>query len=169
MKNIIKPGNTVLIKPNMIKAALPEAAIVTDYRAVQVIADIARECGASKIIVADGSPWNGSFEGDADIYKKIKGVELLDFNSCKVEDCYKLKPIKPLDEVKEFGFFIPKIYMDADVVISAAKLKTHYEAAVTLSLKNVFGVPPLGLAGEGFIGKDLLHSLGISNSIVEFK
>jgi uncharacterized protein (DUF362 family) len=164
LKDIIKQGDTVLIKPNMIKAALPEAGIVTDYRVVQEIANIARECGAARVIVADGSPWNKSFDGDAEAYKKISGVELFDFNDCKEEDCYKLRPINGLGKV---GFFIPKLYMDADVVITAAKLKTHYEAVVTLGLKNVFGVPPLYMNGSGFLGKEYLHGLGLPIAIVD--
>ncbi|MCX7710901.1 MAG: DUF362 domain-containing protein [Clostridia bacterium] len=164
LKGLIKPGNTVIIKPNMIRAAKPEAGIVTDYRVVQEIANIAKESGASRIIVADGSPWNKSFDGDASDYKTIQGVELLDFNDCKEEECYKLKPA---DGLTKIGYFIPKIYMDADVVISAAKLKTHPEATVTLSLKNVFGVPPANLSGVGFIGKGALHNRGIANSIID--
>lgn len=34
------------------------------------------------------------------------------------------------------------MYVDADVVITVAKLKTHEDGIVLLGLKNVFGVPP---------------------------
>jgi uncharacterized protein (DUF362 family) len=37
---------------------------------------------------------------------------------------------------------MPKIYVDADVVITVAKLKTHEDIILSLGLKNVFGVPP---------------------------
>ena len=164
LEGVIKKGDTVLIKPNMIKAATPDKGIVTDYRVVQEIVNIARECGASRVIVADGSPWNKSFDGEAEAYKGIKDAELLDFNDCKEEDCYKLKPA---NGASNSGFFIPKIYMEADVVISAAKLKTHAEAVVTLSLKNAFGVPPMNVYASGFAGKTYLHSLGIDKSIVD--
>lgn len=164
LKDLIKQGDTVLIKPNMIKAAAPEQGIVTDYRMVQTLADMAKEYGAEKVIVADGSPWGKPFDDERTCYKKITGVELLDFNDLQKEDCYLLKAEKGLTG-KEI--YIPKIYVDADVVISAAKLKTHPEAVVTLSLKNAFGVPPIGLVGLGGSGKGLLHSLGIPYSIVD--
>ncbi|MCX7921352.1 MAG: DUF362 domain-containing protein [Clostridia bacterium] len=167
LKDIIKPGSTVLIKPNMIITAGPSEGKITDYRMVQELANIAKELGAKRIVVADGSPWGKPFDNKRTRYKSIAGVELLDFNDCQKEDCYYLKAP---NGVTDASFYIPKIYMDADVVISAAKLKTHFEAIVTLSLKNVFGVPPLTLAGSsGAIGtgKGQLHDLGIENSIVD--
>ncbi|MCX8131054.1 MAG: DUF362 domain-containing protein [Clostridia bacterium] len=162
LEKLIKKGSTVLIKPNMIKSAAPEQGVETDYRVVQEIANIARELGASRVVVADGSPWGRSFD-DTNMYTKLTGVELIDFNDCREEDCYKFTPEKSLTGGE---FYMPKIYMEADVVISAAKLKTHFEAVVTLSLKNIFGVPPVQLTGAGQ-GRDYLHNMGISNSIVD--
>jgi uncharacterized protein (DUF362 family) len=96
-------------------------------------------------------------------YKKIKGVELIDLNKFGKEDCYR---IKPKNSLTGETFYIPKVYMDADVVISAAKLKTYNLVGVTLSLKNAFGVPPAGLYGS-IGGKVKLHDLGVEKSIVD--
>jgi uncharacterized protein (DUF362 family) len=54
--------------------------------------------------------------------------------------------------------------MDADVLISMPKLKTHHWAGVTLSLKNLFGIMPGVCYGWP---KNELHWRGIENSIVD--
>ncbi|MEJ2665431.1 MAG: DUF362 domain-containing protein, partial [Spirochaetia bacterium] len=163
LKNIIKPGDSVLIKPNMIMMASPEEAVITDYRVVQSLIDQAIEAGAGKVYVGDGSPWGRVLQNPVCGYTELKNCEIVDFNDCKKEDCYQLQPLSPL--VPKQVYNIPKIYMDVDVVICAAKLKTHSDATVTLTLKNAFGVPPVGNDALG-IGKTYLHSNGLSNSIV---
>ena len=54
--------------------------------------------------------------------------------------------------------------MDADVVISLPKLKTHHWAGATLSLKNLFGILPGICYGWP---KNELHWRGIDRSIVD--
>jgi uncharacterized protein (DUF362 family) len=62
---------------------------------------------------------------------------------------------------------MPKIYVDADVVISVPKLKTNYAVGPSLGLKNGFGAPPKPLVNDGSRWKWGLHNRGIENSIVE--
>lgn len=92
IRQLVKAGSTVVIKPNLIRGDAAGSAICTDWRVVQAIANIAHGCGAAKIIVAEASPMYNAFK--AAEYDKIQGVELLDLNLCKKEDCYSLKPEK---------------------------------------------------------------------------
>ena len=62
---------------------------------------------------------------------------------------------------------MPKIYVDADVVISVPKLKTNYAVGPSLGLKNGFGAPPKPLVNDGARWKWGLHNRGIEKSIVE--
>lgn len=164
LKKIIKKGDVVLIKPNLICPAYDGVGIITNYRMLQTIADVAKELGAKRVIVAEASPNGNVFDYEPAGYKNLKDVEIIDMNNIAAEDCYKLTPEKTLSGLE---FFIPKMYMDADVVISAPILKTHYEGVVTLSLKNSFGVPPLPLTNQSGDGKTILHMAGLSNSIVD--
>jgi uncharacterized protein (DUF362 family) len=93
-------------------------------------------------------------------------VEFLDINAIDKQDSYELTPPKSLLNGKKL--FIPKAYMDADVVITAAKLKTHKlpEAVISLSLKNAFGVPA-GKVYGGYGYKAGLHNFPLSEAIVE--
>ena len=162
LKNIVKKGDTVVIKPNLITLAVSDGPVITDYRVIQSIADLANACGAAKVIVAEASPYGYIYEVAG--YEQITGVELVDMNKAKEEDCYLLKPEKSLTGKK---FYIPKVYMDADVVIGAAKLKTHIDTGVTLSLKLSMGVPPLSFYAASGMGKIKLHNMGLDNVIVD--
>jgi uncharacterized protein (DUF362 family) len=46
------------------------------------------------------------------------------------------------------AFELNHAYEDADVLVSLAKLKNHLTAGVTLSMKNLFGLPPNSLYGS---------------------
>ncbi len=163
LKDIIKNGDTVLIKPNLITGYPTGSAICTDPRIIQQIADMAKACGAAKIIVAEAS-MSGNVFKLAD-YDTIKDVELVDMNQFEKKDCYLIKPEK---SVTGKALYIPKVYMDADVVICAAKLKTHFQpdAVVSLSLKNSIGVPSNKIYNTvGY--KNKLHELGLKEAIVD--
>lgn len=165
LEGIIKEGDTVLIKPNICTLAEAGSAKITDYRAVQQVADMAYEAGAGRVIVAEGTISGNAFSRsflDLNKYDTLTGVELYNLNDCTKEDCYELKP-----EGSSRALFIPKIYMDADVVISVAKLKTHFQpyAVVSLSLKNAIGVPSEKIYG-GTGAKNGLHSIGLEECII---
>lgn len=167
LEDIVKKGDTVIIKPNICTYAEAGSGKITDYRTVQKIVDMVNGLGASRIIIAEGTiagdAFSSSFLG-INMYDTIKGVELFNLNGCNEEECYELKPEKSLTGK---ALFIPMIYMDADVVINVAKLKTHFqpEAVVSLSLKNSFGVPPGQIYGTG--SKNGLHALGLKEAIVD--
>ncbi|WFR55123.1 DUF362 domain-containing protein [Anaerocolumna sp. AGMB13025] len=162
LKGIIKENDTVIIKPNLVKPALPNEAVTTDYRVVQEVVNLVKECGAGKIIIAEATPYGNVFESAN--YNKISGAELFNMEECQAEDCYCLRPDKSLTG---HDIMIPKVYMDADVVIGVAKLKTHseYDAGVTLSIKNSFGVPPTRFYGDTY--KEQLHLWGLKEAIVD--
>ncbi len=168
LAGIVKKGSVVLIKPNLCTAPAPDKPTTTDYRVTQAVVDMVKELGASRVIMAEGGFYGNSFKGwafSSSKYDAIKGVEFFDFNSCEKKDCYE---ISPKDSLLGKALFIPKIYMDANVVITVAKLKTHFQpdAVVSLCLKNAFGVPPERLYGGGGY-KAGLHNFPLKAAIVE--
>lgn len=169
IKDVVKPGNTVLIKPNLCRGGTePGSPLTTDYRVVSEIVRQVKEYGASRIIIADGAINGNSLEKfslELNKYNTIQGVEFLNNNIVSKKDCYELKPQKSLTGK---ALFIPKYYMDADVVITVAKLKTHFQpdAVVTLSLKNSIGVASAMVYG-GSSAKSGLHTLGLKESIID--
>jgi uncharacterized protein (DUF362 family) len=161
-KNIINENTTVLIKPNLVLPSLPNEAVTTDYRIVQEVVNLVKECGAGKIIIAEATPYGNVFT--AAKYNEIYGAELVNMEDFGEEECYSLRPEKSLTQR---DIMIPKMYMEADVVIGIAKLKTHseYDAGVTLSLKNSVGVPPTRFYGDTY--KEQFHYWGLKEVIVD--
>src|SRR5690606_18490038 len=46
------------------------------------------------------------------------------------------------------GWVVNRAYVDTDVLVSLAKLKSHVSGGVTGGMKNLFGVPPSSLYGD---------------------
>ncbi len=167
IEGIVKKGDTVVIKPNLCTLAEATDGRITDYRVVQQVVDMVKALGASRVIIAEGTIAGDAFSSiflRQNKFDTIEGVELVNLNALNEEDCYELMPEKSMTGK---AIFIPKIYMDADVVIGVAKLKTHFQpdAVVSLTLKNSYGVPPGNIYGLG--SKDGLHALGLKESIVD--
>ena len=59
---------------------------------------------------------------------------------------------------------LPAAVLDADLVVSMPKLKTHHWAGMTASMKNLFGLMPGSFYGWP---KNLLHWAGINGCIVD--
>jgi uncharacterized protein (DUF362 family) len=168
LAGVVKKGDVVLIKPNLCTNSAPDKPNTTDYRVVKRIAELAREAGAARIVVAEGGFYGNCFsktQAAINKYDSIAGVVLFDFNSCEKKDCYELTAPNSLIGR---SLFIPKIYVDADVVITAAKMKTHFlsDAVVSLALKNVFGVPSEKIYG-GYGDKSGLHNFPLAATIVD--
>lgn len=165
LKDIVHEGDTVIIKPNICTFSKDKSPTITDYETVQKVADMVRELGAGKIIIAEGTIAGNCFADifmEAHKYDSIKDVEFVNLNGFLRPDCYELKA---RDSKTKKALFIPKVFMDADVVINVAKLKTHSSDMVSLSLKNSFGVPPGMIYGQS--SKNGLHDLGLHNSIID--
>ncbi|MFI5368391.1 MAG: DUF362 domain-containing protein [Spirochaetia bacterium] len=168
LEGVVKKGDVVLIKPNLCTYPAPDTPTTTDYRVVQRVVEMVKRSGASRVIIAEGGFTGNAFSKTTAArsrYDTITGVEFFDFNACEKQDCYLLTPQKTL---LGRGLYIPKPYIDANVVIDVAKLKTHFQpdAVVSLSLKNAFGVPSERLYG-GYGYKGGLHAFPLADAIVE--
>lgn len=167
LRGIIHPGGTVLIKPNLCTDDFVDSPLTTDYRVVAEIVRQVKELGAERIIIAEGSfgpkvfsPENLARSG----YGNISGVEYVDFNDFKAEDCYH---VTGKNSVTNKPIYIPKIYIDADVVINVPVLKTHEGTVITVGLKNGFGVPPLPLYARPRAKLALHREYDLTAAIVE--
>ena len=141
LTDIVSPGDTVLIKPNLVWASPPETGTTTDPRICKTIANMVRELGA-KPIIAESSIIASDTEEVIQVagYGKLReeGYQVIDLKKKGIE-MVKV-PIPKGKALKEVS--LPKIVLDADIIISVPKMKTHDSAKVTLSLKNMKGVLP---------------------------
>lgn len=133
MAAFVKPGDTVLLKPNLVFGRDASKAINTHPGVVRVVAELAWEAGAARIQVGD-SPGYGSAAAAArncGILAMVEemGLEMVEFTSAERHAAGRLFPV--LELAKEV--------FEADVVINLPKLKTHGQMLMTLAVKNMFG------------------------------
>lgn len=139
---IVKPGQKVLCKVNMLLAAAPEKAITTHPVVAQAVAMIVKDAGGVPVIgdSAGGSSYGLSEKALEDCgFKKaaIKAeAETVLFETAGQQEV----------EVKN-GVFLKKLnvskaVVEADVIINIPKLKTHIETLMTGGVKNMLGALP---------------------------
>ncbi|ACI19955.1 DUF362 domain-containing protein [Dictyoglomus thermophilum] len=136
--SFIKPGDTVLIKPN-VNSNDPYPGTTNPEVLAEVI-EMVKEKGAKRIIVADSSgiPWPNTLKnmettGILAVAKKA-GIEVYSLDN--MEWIW----VKP-EGLKYWsrGFRIPKLVKEVDHIINVAVVKTHSIADFTMSLKNFVG------------------------------
>ena len=138
LTDIISRGDTVLIKPNLVVAQSPDRGTTTDPRVCKSIANLVREIGA-KPIIAESS----AIGIDTEEAFKVAGYGRLRDEGFEVIDLKKeettIVPVPKGKSLKEVS--LPKV-VDATIIISVPSMKTHDQAKVTLSLKNMKGLLP---------------------------
>jgi uncharacterized protein (DUF362 family)/ferredoxin len=133
---IVSRGNRVLLKPNLLTARRPDEAVTTHPEVVRALVREVRDAGGEPV-VAD-SPANVS---------KVEQVwERTGFGAmCEAEGVPLLSLEKAGSRPVErdgFAFSIAQPVLDADVVISVPKVKTHVLTILTGAVKNVYGTIP---------------------------
>ncbi|HEY7159561.1 MAG TPA: DUF362 domain-containing protein, partial [Gemmataceae bacterium] len=136
IETFVKPGYTVLIKPNQTVYFSAEEGCTTDPLVVAALIRLAREAGAAKVQVAESS--GGSFStlecmritGMAAAAER-EGAELIDLGSDSVPNRLVEVPHgKVIQRVP-----LPAPLLDADVIISVPKAKNHHIEPITGAMK----------------------------------
>ena len=161
MGAIVRPGATVMIKPNICTAGRPpEYAATSHPEVVATIAEMCWEAGAKRVILFD-LPFSGTQEAayrDSGIADAVKGldVELL-FASPRH---YEKVPIPNGRDLKEWLFL--RQALEADVFINIPIAKHHGTAGLTLGMKNIMGV----IQDRPFIHWNLHQRIADLNTVV---
>ena len=132
MAAFVRPGERVLLKPNMLSAKPPEAAVTTHPAVLRAVIELVREAGAVPLV--GDSPGIGGIRRVAERSGMLTVVE---------ETCATLVPFEEARETAGCGTFrrfaLAAPYLDADRVINLPKLKTHEMMTMTCAVKNLFG------------------------------
>lgn len=136
----VKPGMRVVIKPNLLMARKPDAAITTHPLIVRAICELLREHGVTNITIAESS-------GGPHLQKYMEAT----YAACGYNG---LSDVATLNLDMEFvsvktpeGSLVPSFniirpIVEADFVINVAKLKTHGMTQYSAGMKNLFGCVP---------------------------
>ncbi len=156
-------GRSVLLKPNLVEYDRG-SVINTDPRLVAATVLAVRRLGASSVLVAEGpghrrdTPFVVSASGLGERLGEV-GARFVDLNLAPVTRVPLHSRFTELGEL-----WLPTPVVEADVVISMPKMKTHHWAGATLSMKNCFGCVPGRIYGWP---KNVLHWAGLQEAIVD--
>ncbi len=138
----IKPETRVMIKPNLLMKAPPDAAITTHPELVAAIIDKLQALGVRNIVIAESPggaysrPLLGAIYGACG-YRRFESLDGVTLN---YDTSSKRTAFPRGGTVREFELISP--VFDADFIISAAKLKTHAHTGFSGAVKNLFGTVP---------------------------
>ena len=141
IEKFVKKGSKVVIKPNLVSKKKPEEAVTTNPDFLHaVIVMVEKAGGIVTIAESPGGPYNtAALKGIYNICGVNKAVEgtnaALNFNTEFTDVHY-----PDGKTVKNIPIINP--ILDADVIISLPKLKTHAMTSYTGAVKNLFGTIP---------------------------
>lgn len=131
-------GKTVLLKPNLIKGALPEEAATTHPEILRAVIRLCASKGAARIVVGESPGYQG-FEAAA---RKSRIMEVIEEEGVEFDDFSRAESVANPKGSLVTSFRIAKAVGEADIVVSLPKLKTHTLLQFTGAIKNLFGVVP---------------------------
>jgi Uncharacterized conserved protein len=140
MVAFVKPGQTVLIKPNQTVYYSAEEGCTTDPLLVGALIRLAKEAGAARVQVGESSggffPSSEcmSITGMSAVAEK-EGAEVIDLGADSTPN--RTVPIPKGTLMKECP--IPAPLLDADVIIDAPKAKNHHIEPISGAIKNWVG------------------------------
>lgn len=139
----VKPGESILLKPNWLAAAPPEDCVTTHPAVFRVVAEVLKEAGA--VLSYGDSP---AFQAPELAARKTGCQAVGDELGLKLADF-----VTPVEVFFEGGkqnkrFTVAKAVAECDGLVSLPKLKTHGFLKFTGSIKNQFGCVPGALKGE---------------------
>lgn len=131
----VKPGDRVLLKPNLLTGSRPGKECITRPELVYCVAKLVQEAGGKPFL--GDSPAFGSAMGVAKANGYFPLMEELNIPIVEFHG----KRYETLSD--EFNHLrLSKEIMDADVVINLPKVKSHVQLTLTLGVKNLFGCVP---------------------------
>jgi len=144
-RNLIsmKPGSTVLVKPNICFVKGYETGATVDPFIAKCLIDwLLRKFSLKTVTIgeADATILNVDIAfkvlGWEDTFKRYPQVRLLNLTKDELVSL-------SLDGLYFQNLKMPKTYVESDYLISIGKLKTHVQTDITCILKNQFGAYPV--------------------------
>jgi len=139
ISNFVKPGDRVLLKPNMSFANPPEWGTTTNPSVVKTVAQLCVDAGAGRVLVVDHPL------GDADRCKERTGIWTALEGMDRVKTLF-LSEQRLFQEIEvPEGRTMRKVevarpLLTSDVLISLPAAKSHTATRVSLSLKGLMGL-----------------------------
>ena len=150
LNDVVKPGDTVAIKPNLtggtssqrVPGMRPEDSFVTHPEVVRALVKQVKAAGAKEIFIVEAVyEWASYTEWGYEAIASDLGVTLVDLNQAKPYSDFKEKLVGAAHFIYD-SFIFNQILSDVNVFMSVSKMKNHFLAGVTHTMKNLYGLVP---------------------------
>jgi uncharacterized protein (DUF362 family)/Pyruvate/2-oxoacid:ferredoxin oxidoreductase delta subunit len=138
-----KPGERIVLKPNVLIGSKPEKSVTTHPAVFKAVGKLFKEAGVS--VSYGDSP---SFGKCVPNMRKSGLKEVGDELGLSVADFDSGRPLSHKDALLVKSFVIANGVLDSDGLVSLPKLKTHPLPRFTGAVKNQFGCIPGLLKGQ---------------------
>ena len=156
-------GRRVLLKPNLVEPLRGCPQMTTHPALVLAAAEVFRSWGAT-VVVGEGP--GHLRDTELALVESGMGEALaaarLPFADLNYEDVA-WRPNRGR-QCKLAGFWFPRSVVEADLIVSLPKMKTHHWVGVTAALKNMYGTIPGCKYGWP---KNVLHYQGIPQTVLD--
>ncbi|MBW1786616.1 MAG: DUF362 domain-containing protein [Deltaproteobacteria bacterium] len=131
-------GKRVLVKPNVLRGATPEEAVTTHPAVLRAVVDKLEEMGPAALVVGD-NPGIFNYGANEACFEKTGLMEAAKGYYQNIGD----DAVK-VDFNSEFmeRVGVSREVLEADVVVSLPKFKTHGLTVMTGAIKNSYGILP---------------------------
>jgi uncharacterized protein (DUF362 family) len=139
MKRFVKPGNRVVIKPNMSFAKAPGSGSNTHPEVVRELARMCGEAGASRISVLDNTLQNPQ---DCLSLSQIPAYcsQVPNTTTSNVQTRRMFRPVDVPRGLQVKSMEVISEVLESDVLIAAPVAKSHGSSGVSLSMKGMMGL-----------------------------
>lgn len=150
MGQFVQPGQKVLLKVNLLSATPPERGVVTHPAVVEAMVRLVQEAGGNPLIAdSPGTSVPYTEAGLRRIYEISGLLEVAERTEAALNWDTSYEEVSHPEGFLVKRLEVIKPVLEADVVISLPKLKTHTLTVFTGATKILFGVVP-GLAKAVF-------------------
>lgn len=131
----VKPGDKVLLKPNLLAPRAPDRAVTTHPALVKAAAELVMDCGGKPLIgdSPGGNPgesiWGAT--GIGGIAEEL-GIDKIDFGCAGTVEA----------EARGNVYYLARPALECDLIVNLPKLKTHSLTLFTGAVKNLYGCLP---------------------------
>ena len=127
----------ILLKPNLNSNMNALTGNITDLRLLAAMIEILIGKGYKNITIGEGTN-SGYYRNNISVISRIKVDRLAEYFGINMIDLNYSEPVY-IDFEKGVKAGVAKECFEADFIINMPKLKTHFEAGISVCLKNLMG------------------------------